>query len=69
MQKNQFLKIKNIPLELKKDFIELKDRKLKIIRQIKELFFKSIIVSVGDMDKSEQKEMKKIRTIKNTWHD
>ena len=32
MQKNQFLKIKNIPLELKKDFVELKDKKLKIIR-------------------------------------
>ena len=69
MQKNQFLKIKNIPLELKKDFVELKDKKLKIIRQIKELFFKSIVVSIGDMDKSEQKEMKKIRTIKNTCHD
>ena len=26
-------------------------------------------MSIGDMDKSEQKEMKKIRTIKNTCHD
>ena len=31
--------------------------------------FKAIIVSVDDMDKFEQKEMKKIRPIKNNWHD
>ena len=30
--------------------------------------FKPIIVSKDDMDKFEQKEMKKIRPIKNTWH-
>ena len=29
MQKNQFFKVKNSLLELEKDFIELKDRKLK----------------------------------------
>ena len=38
---------------------ELKDSEVKIKREIKELFFKSIMVSIGDMDKSEQKEMKK----------
>ena len=49
---------------------ELKDREVKIKREIEELFFKLIIVSIDDMDKFEQKkEMKKIRTIKNTWYD
>ena len=71
---NQFLKLKNSFLELEKDFIELKDRdlkdrELKIKREIEELFFKPIIVSIDDMDKFEQKEMKKIRPIKNTWYD
>ena len=31
--------------------------------------FKAIIVSVDDMDKFKQKEMKKIRPIKNNWYD
>ena len=62
MRKNQFLKVKNSLLELEKDFIELEDRELrewevKIKREIEEEpFFKPIIVSVDDMDKSEQKE-------------
>ena len=68
MRKNQFLKVKNSLLELEKDFIELKDREVKIKRQI-ELFFKPIIVSIDDMDKFELKEMKKIRPVKNTWYD
>ena len=43
MRKNQFLKVKNSLLELEKDFIELKDRELrdrelKIKREIEELF-------------------------------
>ena len=55
MQKNQFLKVNNSLLELDKDFIELKDRKskdreVKIKREIEELFFKPIIVSIDDMD-------------------
>ena len=59
-----FLHIKNSLLELEKDLIELKDRELKnrevkIKREIKELFFKLVIVSVDDMDKFEQKEMNK----------
>ena len=33
------------------------------------IIFKAIIVSVDDMDKFEQKEMKKVRPIKNTWYD
>ena len=48
---------------------ELKDREVKIRIKIEELFFKPIIVSTDDMDKFEQKEMKKIRPIKNNWYD
>ena len=74
MQKNQFLKVKKSILELEKGFTELKDRELKdrevkIKREIEELFFKPIILCIGDMDKFEQKETKKIRPIKNTWYD
>ena len=63
MQKNQFLKANNSPLELEKDFIEskvkeLKDREEKIKREIEELFFKPIIVSIDYMDKFERKENK-----------
>ena len=58
----------------KKKFIELKDRELKdgevkIEREIEELFFKRIIVFIDAMEKFEQKEMNKIRLIKNTWYD
>ena len=47
---------------MRKDFIELKNRKLKdrevnIKREIEELFFKPIIVSTDEMDKFEQKYM------------
>ena len=49
MQKNWFLKVKNILLELEKHFTGLKDRKLKdrevkIKREKEELIFKPIIV-------------------------
>ena len=37
--------------------------------EIEELFFKPTIVSIYDMDKFEENEMKKIRSIKNTWYD
>ena len=47
----------------------LKYREVKIKREIEELFFKSIIVSIDDMDKFEQNAMKKVRPIKNTWYD
>ena len=71
MRENQFLKVKN---SLGKDFIEskdseLKDRKVKIKREIEQLFFKPIIVSIDHTDKFEEKGMKKIRLIKNTWYD
>ena len=69
MGKNQFLKVRNSLFKLEKGFIELKDREVKIKREIEELFFKPIIVSKDDMDEFEQKEMKKIWSIKNTWYD
>ena len=74
MRKNQFLKVTNSFLELEIGFIELKDREfkdreVKIKRETEELFFKPITVSINDMDKFEQKEMKKIRPIKTTWYD
>ena len=58
---NQFLKVKNSILELEKDFIELKDRDLKdrevkIERKIEEICFKSIAVSIDDMDRFEKKK-------------
>ena len=60
--------MKNSPSELEKDFIELKDIKLKDIeikikREKEELFLKPIILSIEDVDKFEQKEMNKIRPI------
>ena len=57
------------PFRIIKGFIELKDRYLKIKRKIEDLFFKPIIVSIDHTDKFEEKEMKKIRSIKNTWYD
>ena len=74
MLKNQFLKVKNSLLVLEKDFIELnnrelKDRKVKIEREIEKLFLYPILVFIDDMDKFEQKEMNKISPIKNIWYD
>ena len=74
MQKNQFLKVKNSPLKLGKGSkelkdIELEDRQVKIKREIEELFFKPIAVSIDDMDSFEKNEMKKVRPVKNTWYD
>ena len=34
---------------------------------MEELFFKPIMESINNMDKFEQKEMKKIIPVKNTW--
>ena len=51
----------------------MKDRKLKDrevnIKQETDLFFKPIILSIDEMDKFDQKQMKKIRPIKNTCYD
>ena len=64
MRKNQFLKVENSLSELEKYFTELedrelKDREVKIKRDIWDLFHKFIIVSIDDMDKP----------VKNTWYD
>ena len=42
----------------------MEDRKLK---EIEELYFKPTIVSVDDVNKFEEKEMKNIGPTKNTW--
>ena len=46
--------------------IELKEREIKIKREIEELFFKRIVVSIDDMDRFLKKEIKKIRPVKDT---
>ena len=48
---------------------ELKDREVKIKREIEELYYKLIIVSIDDMDRFEETEMNKMRPVKNTWYD
>ena len=52
MQKNQFLKVKDSLLELEKYFIELKDREVKIKREIEEW---SVIVSIDEMSLNKNK--------------
>ena len=48
----------------------MKDREIKTKRELDELLFKPIIVSIDDMDRfGKKKEMKKIRPIKNIWYD
>ena len=59
MQNSQFLKVKNNFLRLEKDVIELngielKDREIKIKREIKKVFLEPVIVSIGDMNKFEK---------------
>ena len=66
MPKKQFSKVKNKHLELQKDFIklkdrELKDREVKIKREIK-IYYCSIIVFIDDMDKFQKKKTKKKTT-------
>ena len=48
---------------------KLKDKEVKNKREIVELFLRLIVVSIDDVDKFEEKEMKKIRPIKNPWYD
>ena len=73
MQKTRFLKVKSTLLKLEKHFIELKEKELKNkelkVKKIIIIVFKPIFVSIDDMDKFEQKEMKKKRSIKNNWYD
>ena len=61
---NNFLKTKNSLFKLEQDFIklkeaELKDREIRIKKEIEELFIKPIIFSVGDMDTFEEEKMKR----------
>ena len=49
---------------MEKDFIELKDlelkdREVKVKREIEELFFRPIIVSLDDIDMSEREKLRK----------
>ena len=72
-RKNKFLKVTSSLYKLGNNFIELKDgelkdRKLEIKKEIKELFFKLNIVPTYGMDRFEQNEMKKRRPIKNNWY-
>ena len=73
-RKNSIIKIKKNVLELERDFKELKDRELrdreiKLRKEIKELFFKSINVSIDDMNKFEENEETKKRPFaKSTWY-
>ena len=46
--------------------IELKDGEVKIKREIEELFFKSIIASIDDIDRFEKKINEENKTNKNT---
>ena len=48
----------------KQKYRELKDREVKIKREIEELFLKPIIVFRDDTDRFGKKEMNKIRPIK-----
>ena len=59
MWENQFLKVRNSLLELEKDFIELKDITVKIRREIKELAFRPIIVTIDNMDMFGKKTWRK----------
>ena len=61
MRKNQFLKVKNSLLELEKYLIDLKDielkyREIKIKREIEELFFKPIFVSIEHKNRFEEEK-------------
>ena len=47
----------------------MKEREIKIKREIEELFFKRIVVSIDDMDRFLKKEIKKIRPVKDTCYD
>ena len=75
--KNRILKTKNSFSELEKDLKELKDKELKARgikngKEIEEQFFKSINVSIDDMEKFEEKMMKQGLFAKKTqynWYD
>ena len=49
--------------------IKLKDRQIKIKKEIEELCLQQNFVFIEDMDRFEGEETKKTRPIKNTWYD
>ena len=64
MQNNEFWKVKKGLLELEKNFIDLKDiklkdREIKTKREIEILFLKPIFVSIEDKDRFEEEGLKK----------
>ena len=59
MQNNQFLKVKHSYLELNKYFMELKDRKEKIKKDVEKLFHKLIVVCKYDISLKKKNEENK----------
>ena len=71
MRNNQFLKIHISLLELRKDFMEFKDRESnnrEEKREIEEPFYKVIIVSKEDIDRFKEQKIKKKDQLKK-WYD
>ena len=58
MQNNQFLKIRNILFELERDFIELKDREVKIKGETEEPSYNRSL-SIDDMDRLGKRKYRK----------
>ena len=67
MQQNQFVMVKKWSFRIKKRFYRIERQISKNKKRDRRTIFKPIIATVDDMDRFEKKEMKKIRTIKNTW--
>ena len=69
-KKKGFLKVNIITFQVqKKDFTgligrELKDKEVKIKREMEQIFFKPINLSIDDMEKFDQKDMDKKSPIK-----
>ena len=72
MIKSHFLNAKNSIFNLEKDFIELKtelkDREIKIKKEIEELIIEPIIVWIEDTERPEEEMKKQIRSVNYTWH-
>ena len=58
MQNNQFLKIRNSLFELERDFIELKDREVKIKGETEEPSYNRSL-SIDDMDRLGKRKYRK----------
>ena len=60
--KEPIFKGKGQPFKIRKKFIELKDREVKIQKEIEELCFNPTSVSIDDMDQSEKKRNEENKT-------